>query len=83
MSQLDEIIYDVINKKGPFDELIEFINETNLREIDLVKIDGIIDLLEMREKALHSLRRKIHLIKNDKYMDNMLRKRVAWDLNVQ
>jgi predicted house-cleaning noncanonical NTP pyrophosphatase (MazG superfamily) len=83
MSQLDEIMHDVINKKGPFDELMEFINETNLREIDLVMIDGIIDLLEMREKALHSLRRKIHLIKNDKYMDSMLRKRVAWDFNVQ
>ncbi len=66
MSQLDEIIYDVINKKGPFDELIEFINETNLREIDLVMIDGIIDLLEMREKALHSLRRKIHLLRSSK-----------------
>lgn len=77
MSQLGEIIHDVINKKGPFDELIEFINETNLQEIDLVMIDGIIDMLEMREKALHSLRRKIHLIKNDKYMENMLRNRVA------
>ena len=81
MSQLDEIIHDVINKKGPFDELIEFINETNLRETDLVKIDGIIDVLEMREKSLHSLRRKIHLIKNDKYLNIMLRKRVALDLN--
>ena len=82
MSQLEEIIYDVINKKGPFDALIEFINETNLGETDLVKIDGIIDVLEMREKSLHSLRQKIHLIKNDKYMNNMLRKRVAWDSNV-
>ena len=82
MSQLDEIIYNVINKKGPFDELIEFITGTNLRETDLEKIDGIIDVLEMREKSLHSLRRKIHLIKNDKYMNNMLRKRVAWDSNV-
>ena len=45
-------------------------------------IDGIIDVLEMREKTLHSLRQKIHLLKNDKYMNNMLRKRVAWDLNV-
>jgi len=79
---LGEIIHDVINKKGPFDELIEFINETNLRETDLVMIDGIIDVLEMREKTLHSLRQKIHLLKNDKYMNNMLRKRVAWDLNV-
>jgi hypothetical protein len=75
MSQLDEIIYDVVNKKDPFDELIEFINETNLREIDLVIIDGIIDLLEMREKSLHSLRQKIHLIKNDKYIEQMLRKK--------
>ena len=82
MSQLDEIIYNVINKKGPFDELIEFITGTNLVETDLEKIDGIIDVLEMREKSLHSLRRKIHLIKNDKYMNNMLRKRVAWDSNV-
>ena len=82
MSQVGEIIHDVINKKGPFDELIEFINETNLRETDLVMIDGIIDVLEMREKTLHSLRQKIHLLKNDKYMNNMLRKRVAWDLNV-
>ena len=82
MSQLDEIIYNVINKKGPFDGLIEFITGTNLRETDLEKIDGIIDVLEMREKSLHSLRRKIHLIKNDKYMNNMLRKRVAWDSNV-
>ena len=82
MSQLGEIMHDVINKKGPFDELIEFINETNLRETDLVMIDGIIDVLEMREKTLHTLRQKIHLLKNDKYMNNMLRKRVAWDLNV-
>lgn len=81
MSQLDEIIYDVINNQGPFDELIDFINKTNLRETDLVMIDRVIDVLEMREKSLQSLKRKIHLIKNDKYLDIMLQKRAALDFN--
>ena len=75
MSQLNEIIHDVINKKGPFDDLIEFINEANLGELDLVTIDDIIDLLDMREKSLHSIKQRIHLLKKEKYLEYMLRKK--------
>jgi hypothetical protein len=74
MSQLNEIIYDIINKKGPFDDLMEFINESNLGHVDLVTIDGVLDLLEMREKALHSMKQKMHLLKKEKYMEYMLQK---------
>ena len=75
MSQLNEMIHDIINKKDPFDDLIEFINETDLGELDLVTIDTIIDLLEMRETTLHSIRQKIHLLKKEKCLECMLRKK--------
>ena len=68
MSQLDEIIYSLVDKKCPLDDVKEYLKNIEVDDENITKIEQIENLIELHEETARRLRQIIRLMTGKYYI---------------